>query len=108
VNIAVDVDIDNATLLAPARAAFLPAPRACTRVADICQLEAPPLRQFTKTLAAELPGESGFLAILAGADDMWTDLPMMTAVGADQLLLGEDGIAEQGVDGGGLFIAANR
>src|SRR6185369_13363389 len=59
------------------------------------------LRQRTGTLAAELPRQHGFLAILVGADDMRTQLAATAAIGAGDLLLGENGVAEEGIGGGG-------
>jgi hypothetical protein len=87
----------DTALLALVRAALMPAPVAGTGVADIGELETPPLRQLATALAAELPRQHDFLAILAGADDMRTELTTIAAVDAGHLLLGEDGIAEEGV-----------
>jgi hypothetical protein len=101
VDVDVEVDLRDAALLALVRTAFMPAPVAGAGVADIGELEAPPLRELARALAAELPRQHDLLAILVGADDMGTQFAAMAAVAAGHLLLGEDGVAEEGVGGRG-------
>jgi len=72
IDIDVEVDLRDTALLGLVRSAFMPTPVTGTAVADRLELEAAPLRQFARTLAAELPGQHDLLAILVGADDMRT------------------------------------
>jgi hypothetical protein len=48
-----------------------------------------------------LPRQHGFLAILVGANDERAKLAMTIAVAADHLLLGKNGVSEDGVGGRG-------
>jgi hypothetical protein len=49
----------------------------------------------------QLPGQHDFLAVFVGADDMPSQLATIAGVTASHLLFGEDGVAEEGVGGGG-------
>jgi hypothetical protein len=48
-----------------------------------------------------LPRQHGFLALPVGAENKRAKFAMTTAVAADHLLLGKDGVAEDGVGEGG-------
>ena len=96
----VEIDVRDTALLVLVRATFMPAPVAGKGVADIGKLQTSPLRQLAGTLAAELPRQHGFLAILVGTDDMRTQFAAPVAVAANHLLPGEDGVAEDGVGSG--------
>jgi hypothetical protein len=99
VNIDIEIDIAHAGLRRLMRAAFMPAAGAWARPADIGELQASPLRQRPRALAAELPGQHDLFAAFIGADDVRAQFADATVIEADDLLLAEDGVAEEGVGG---------
>ncbi len=100
-NVNVEVDNGYATLLALVRSAFMPRTVSRRSVAHICKFEALPRAAGWQLSAAglstKLPDKHGFRAVFVTTDDYWTQFAPATAVNADYLLLGEDGIAEKGV-----------
>ena len=66
----VEIDIADAGLRGAMRAAFMPMARAGSRIPDIGEPQAAPLRQPARALAGELPGKDDLFAILVGADDV--------------------------------------
>jgi hypothetical protein len=97
VNVDIEIDLTDTTLLGLVRAAGMPASVARPDIAYAGKPEASPLRQRTRALAGELPGQHDFLAAFAGADDVRAQFAMAALVAANHLLLAEDGVAEQGV-----------
>jgi len=101
VNVDVEIDRGHALLRRLVRAALVPPATACSGVSDVGEFQAPPLRQLAAALSGELPRQHGFLASPVGANDVRTQFAMASVIGAEHLLLGEDGVAEEGVDGAG-------
>ena len=101
VNIDVEIDVADAGLRSPVRAALVPVAIARAGVGDIGELQASPLRQRSAALTAKLPGEDGFLTHLVGAEDVGAELAIAPLVDAGYLLLGEDCLAEERVGAAG-------
>src|SRR5882672_1279388 len=99
VDVDIEIDIADAGLRRLMRAALMPTALARACVADVRQLQAAPLRQRPRTLAAELPGQHDLFATLVGAEDVRAEFAEAAVIVADDLLLTEDGIAEEGVGG---------
>src|SRR5882672_4366118 len=106
VDVDIEIDIADAGLRRLMRAALMPTALARACVADVRQLQAAPLRQRPRTLAAELPGQHHLFAASVGADDVRAQFADAAVIAADDLLLAEDGVAEEGV--GGAFHWAAR
>src|SRR5665213_3575415 len=104
VNVAVEIDPGHAFLRRLVRAALMPSAMPRPGVPDIGKFQAPPLRQLAAALPAKLPRQHGFLAFLVGANDVRTQFANASAITADHLLLGEDGVAEEGVGGAGPVV----
>lgn len=105
----VDVEIDrrDAGLRRAMRAAFVPRSGPRLDIPDICEPQATPLRQRTRTRACELPGQHDLFAAFVGTDDVRAELAV-SALGAGHLLLAEDGTAEGRIGGGGHGNAFKR
>jgi hypothetical protein len=99
VNVDIEIDLADAGLFGPMRTAFMPAAIAGAGVPDIGKPQAAPLRQLAAAAAGELPGQHNLFAGPVGADDVRTEFAGAAAIAADHLLLGEDGVAEEGVAG---------
>ena len=94
-NVDVDIDVADAGLRRAMRAALMPAAPARAGIADIGQLQASPLRQRPRALAAELPGQHDLFAASIGADDVRAQLAKPAVIAADNLLLAENGVAKR-------------
>ncbi len=68
-------------------------------VPDVGQSQAPPLRQWARAFSGELPRQHDLFAAFVGADDMRTEFAGAAVIAALDLLLGEDGVAEEGIGG---------
>lgn len=100
-NIDVEIDLGDAALRRQMRAAGLPRAFARASITNIGEPEAFPLRHAAAVaLAAELPREHHLVAGPAVADDVRAELAHLATIGASHLLLGENGVAEEGVGGG--------
>src|SRR5689334_11376416 len=97
VDVDVEIDLADAALFAAMRAALVPAAVARAEIPDIGKPQAAPLRQGAAALARELPSQHDFLAGPVAADDVRAELADAPVVAADNLPLGEDRRAEQGV-----------
>jgi len=93
----IEIDVSNAFLRRLVRTARVPAAVSGPRVADIGELQASPLRQLAAARPGELPGQHDFLARQIGADDMRAQFARTAFIAADHLLLGKNGISEEGV-----------
>ena len=94
----VDVEIDVAAQVCSLRCE----PPSCHRPSRdgdfyIGEPQAAPLRQGAAALPRELPRQHDFLAIPVAADDMRAELAHAAAVAANDLPLGKDRLAEQGI-----------
>ena len=98
----VEVDLGHATLRHFMRTAFMPTAVMDTRVTNMGQPQASPLRQFARAFSSELPSQHDLFAGFIGADDMWANFAVATFVAADHLLLAEDGVANECVCGASL------
>jgi hypothetical protein len=98
----INVDLGHAALRRLMRAAFVPTAVADTRVANMRQPQASPLRQFARTVSGELPSEHDLFADLVGAYDVWAQLAAPAFIGADHLLFPEDGVTNEDVGGASL------
>src|ERR1700732_347465 len=74
-------------------------------VPDVGQSQAPPLRQWARAFSGELPRQHDFFAVLVGADDVRAEFARAAVIAAHDLLLGEDGVAEEGIGGAGHWIS---
>src|SRR5882672_12340433 len=101
VDVDIEIDIADAGLRRLMRAALMPTALARACVADVRQLQAAPLWQRPRTLAAELPGQHDLFAALVGADDVRAQFADAAVIAAHDLLLAEDGVAEEGIGGAG-------
>jgi hypothetical protein len=81
------------------RAAFMPPAFSRAGIFDVGEFETSPLRQASAAFAGKLPGQHYFFTALVGADDVRTQFAMTSLIGADHLLLPEDGVAEEIVGG---------
>ena len=97
VNIDIEIDIADAGLPGAVRAAFVPRAAAGAGVSHIGQFQAAPLRQFAAAFAGELPRQHDLFAALVDADDVGTQFAGAAVLAAHDLLLAQDGVAEQGV-----------
>jgi hypothetical protein len=101
VNVDVEIDLADASLLGPVRAAFVPAAIARAGIPDIGKPQASPLRQLARTFPGELPRQHDLFAAFVGADDVRTQFAHAAVIAADDLLFGEDGVAEEVIGGAG-------
>ena len=88
VDVDVEIDVADASLLAAMRAALVPRPFARLSAADIGKAETSPLRQSAAALARELPRQHDFLAASVAPDDMRAELARTPVVAANNLPLG--------------------
>ena len=105
VDVDVEMNVRHTGLFGPVRPALVPGPDTAACIADIGKPKALPGPASWKLaltdFAGKLPRQHGFLALLVGAEDKRAKFAMTTAIAADHLLPGEDGVAEEGVSGGG-------
>jgi hypothetical protein len=101
VNVDVEIDVADAGLRRTVRTAFVPAAIAGAGVADVDEFQTPPLWQPAAAFPGKLPRQHRFFAAPAGADDVRTQFSILAVIGTDHLPFAEDGVAEQGVGGGG-------
>ena len=79
-NIDVEIDVADAGLRSPVRAALVPGAIARAGAGDIGELQASPLRQRSAALTAKLPGQHGFLTDLVAAEDVRVELAIAPLV----------------------------
>src|SRR5437879_13573968 len=100
-NIYIEIELADASLLGLVRATLVPAAIPRAGIPDIGQPQATPLRQLAGTFTGKLPRQHDLFAAFVGADDVRAQFAMAAFIGADHLLLGEDGVAEELVSGAG-------
>src|SRR5262249_21780119 len=83
VDVDVEIDIADASLLGAMRAALGPWSLARLGIADMGEPQAAPLRQPAAALPCELPRQHDFLAAPVAADDMRAELAPAPIVAAD-------------------------
>jgi hypothetical protein len=94
VNVDVDVDVANASLLGAVSASRVPWPVTRISISDVGKPQAPPLRQLAAALSGELLRQHDFLTTLVETQDMRAQFAVAAFIGADHLLFGQDRIAE--------------
>ena len=97
VNIDVEVDVADAGLRGAMGSAGIPTAIARASILDAGEFQTSPLRQLAAAFAAELPAQHNLFAVLVGADDVRAQFATAALLAANDLLLGEDGIAKQGI-----------
>ena len=106
-NVDVEINVRHAFLFGFVRATFHPGPGAAACIANLGKPEALPGPASRKLafadFAGKLPRQHRFLTLLVGPEHKRAKLAMMTAVAADHLLFGEDGVAENGVGEEGIL-----
>src|SRR5580704_18252495 len=95
----IEINLGDAFLLRLVRAARMPPAASCTGMAHISQFETTPLRQLPAAFTGELPGQHDLFAVLVGSDDVRTQFATPAIIGAEHLLLAEDGVAKERVGG---------